>query len=97
MHVIRLVTTGGYPYLWEYIGVGADPCVCPEPVNNHINHGRPLPIPISYCEPKAIGCENITSVVDIDFAQYRDELDNRLVRKYLTIRIGWITKQKNWA
>ena len=85
MHVIRLVTTGGYPYLWEYIGVGADPCVCPEPVNNHINHGRPLPIPISYCEPKAIGCENITSVVDIDFDQYRSELDNRLVRKNLTI------------
>ena len=30
MHVTRRVTTGGYPYLWEFKGVGADPCVCPE-------------------------------------------------------------------
>ncbi|MEA4931443.1 MAG: hypothetical protein VB026_07675 [Anaerolineaceae bacterium] len=50
-----------------------------------IDHGEPLPEPISYKEAKAIGCDDLTAVVDIDFDQYRNELDNKLVRKNLTI------------
>ena len=30
MHANQRVTTGGYPYIKEFRGVGADPCVCPE-------------------------------------------------------------------
>ena len=30
--VSKRVTTGGYPYLWVFKGVGADPCVCPETI-----------------------------------------------------------------
>ena len=50
-----------------------------------IDHGETLPEPISYKEAKVIGGDDYISVVDIDFDQYRSELDNRLVRKNLTI------------
>ena len=34
VHANQRVTTGGYPYIKEFRGVGADPCVCPELVNH---------------------------------------------------------------
>ncbi len=50
-----------------------------------IDNGEPLPEPITYKEAKVLGGDDFISVVDIDFDQYRSELDNRLVRKNLTI------------
>lgn len=50
-----------------------------------IDNGEPLPEPITHKEAKALGRDNFISVVDIDFDQYRSELDNRLVPKNLTI------------
>ena len=53
-----------------------------------IDHKESLPKPISYKEAKAIGGDDLVSVVDIDFDQYRSEVDNRMVRKNLTIPYG---------
>ena len=50
-----------------------------------IEHGEPLPKPISAKEAKELSGDFFFSVVDVDFEKYRDELDKRLVRKNLTI------------
>ena len=50
-----------------------------------IDHKETLPEPITYKEAKNLAGDDIVSVVDIDFDQYRSEVDNRLVRKNLTI------------
>lgn len=50
-----------------------------------IDHRESLPEPITYKEAKNFAGDDIVSVVDIDFDQYRSEVDNRLVRKNLTI------------
>lgn len=50
-----------------------------------IDHKETLPEPISNKEAKVIGGEDTISVIDIDFDQYRSEVDNRLVRKNLTL------------
>lgn len=50
-----------------------------------IDHRESLPEPVTYKEAKNIAGEDIVSVVDIDFDQYRSEVDSRLVRKNLTI------------
>ncbi len=50
-----------------------------------IDHGESLPEPITYKMAKNFAGDDIVSVVDIDFDQYRSEVDNRLVRKNLTI------------
>ena len=50
-----------------------------------IDHREPLPEPITYKVAKVLGGDDLVSVVDIDFDQYRSEVDNRLVRKNLTI------------
>lgn len=50
-----------------------------------IDHGETIPEPMSYKEAKILWKDDIITMVDIDFDQYRSELDNRLVRKNLTI------------
>lgn len=50
-----------------------------------IDHEEILPEPISTKEAKVLAGDDFISVVDIDFDQYRNLLDNRLVRKNLTI------------
>ena len=50
-----------------------------------IDHGETIPEPMSYKEAKVLGGDDFITVVDIDFDQYRSELDNRLVRKNLTL------------
>lgn len=50
-----------------------------------IDHEEILPEPISTKEAKFLAGDDFISVVDIDFDQYRNLLDNRLVRKNLTI------------
>ena len=50
-----------------------------------IDHRESLPEPITYKEAKVLGGDDLVSVVDIDFDQYRSEVDNRMVRKNLTI------------
>lgn len=50
-----------------------------------IDHKESFPEPITYKEAKVIGGEDLVAVVDIDFDQYRSEVDNRLVRKNLTL------------
>lgn len=50
-----------------------------------LDNGESLPEPITVKAIKARGGDDIISVVDIDFDQYRSELDNTLVRKNLTI------------
>lgn len=49
------------------------------------DHGESLPKPISLHEAKSLAGAGFVSVVDIDFDQYRSEVDNRMVRKNVTI------------
>jgi predicted RNase H-like HicB family nuclease len=60
-----------------------------------IEHGEPLPQPISAKEAKALSGDYFFSVVDVDFGKYRDELDKRLVRKNLTIPYYLNVKAEN--
>lgn len=60
-----------------------------------LDHGEPLPEPITYKEARVLGGNDLVSVVDIDFDQYRSELDNRLVRKNLTIPYWMSVKAGN--
>ena len=50
-----------------------------------IDNGEPLPEPITEEAAKTRGGGDIVAVIGVDYEQYRSELDNRLVRKNLTI------------
>lgn len=60
-----------------------------------IDNGEPLPEPISAKGAKALSGDDFVSVVDVDFDRYRNELDNRLVRKNLTIPYWLNVKAEN--
>lgn len=49
------------------------------------DHLEPLPTPLSIAEVKQISCTALISFIDVDFSDYRKQLDNQLVRKNCTI------------
>lgn len=49
------------------------------------DHKEPLPIPLSIDEIKEISCSELISYIDVDFSEYRKDLDNQLVKKNCTI------------
>jgi len=60
-----------------------------------LDKGETLPDPISAKDAKIIGGDDLVSVVDVDFDHYRNELDNKLVRKNLTIPYWMSVKARN--
>jgi predicted RNase H-like HicB family nuclease len=49
------------------------------------DHKESLPTPLSIAEIKEISCTALISFIDVDFSDYRKELDNQTVKKNCTI------------